>query len=108
MPGPSRRRSPTSGITGIPDRPDRQRERFQTLKVDALKVGRAWAIKEAFSDFWDYRYTGSAHKFFDRWYFWATHSRLPPIMAAAKTLKRHLPGLLATTKHRSPTPPQRA
>ena len=79
---------------------DRQRERFQTLKVDALKVGRAWAIKEAFSDFWDYRYTGSAQKFFDRWYFWATHSRLPPIIAAAKTLKRHLPGLLAYTKHR--------
>ena len=79
---------------------DRQRERFQTLTVDALKVGRAWAIKEAFADFWDYRYTGSAHKFFDRWYFWATHSRHPPIMAAAKTLKRHLPGLLATTKHR--------
>ena len=79
---------------------DRQRERFQTLRVDALKVGRAWAIKEAFADFWDYRYTGSAHKFFDRWYFWATHSRLPPIIAAAKTLKRHLPGLLAYTKHR--------
>ena len=31
---------------------DRQRERFQTLTVDALKVGRAWAIKEAFADFW--------------------------------------------------------
>ena len=45
---------------------DRQRERFQTLKVDALKVGRAWAIKEAFADFWDYRYTASAHQFFDR------------------------------------------
>ncbi|AWP22303.1 hypothetical protein C4901_02140 [Acidiferrobacter sp. SPIII_3] len=55
---------------------DRQRERFQTLKVDALKVGRAWAIKEAFSDFWDYRYTGSANKFFDRWYFWATVTAL--------------------------------
>ncbi len=30
---------------------DRQRERLQTPKVDALKVGRAWAIKEAFADF---------------------------------------------------------
>jgi len=45
---------------------DCPRERFQTLTVDALKVGCVWAIKEAFSDFWDYRYTGSAHKFFDR------------------------------------------
>ncbi|MHB1529326.1 MAG: ISL3 family transposase [Acidiferrobacteraceae bacterium] len=79
---------------------DRQRARFQTLKVDALKVGRAWSIKEAFADFWSYRYEASARKFFDRWYFWATHSRLAPVIAAAKTLKRPLPGLLAYTTHR--------
>ena len=77
-----------------------QRQHFRTLQVDALKVGRAWAIKEAFADFWRYRYTASAKKFFDRWYFWATHSRLPPIINAAKTLKRHQSGLLAYTKHR--------
>jgi len=79
---------------------ERQRTRFGSLKLDTLKVGRAWAIKEAFAEFWSYRYVGSARKFFDRWYFWATHSRLPPIIEAAKTLKRHLPGLLAYTKHR--------
>lgn len=79
---------------------DRQRERFQTLTLDMLKVGRTWAIKETFADFWEYRYAASAKKFFDRWYFWATHSRLPLVIAAAKILKRHLPGLLAYTKHR--------
>lgn len=79
---------------------ERQREGFQSLRIDTLKVGRAWSIKEAFSGFWYYRYAGPAKKFFDRWYFWATHSRLPPVIAAAKTLKRHLPGLLAYTKHR--------
>jgi len=45
---------------------DCPRERFQAITVDALKVGRAFAIQEAFSDFWDYRYTVSAHQFFDR------------------------------------------
>jgi len=79
---------------------EHQREHFHSLKLDTLKVGRAWAIKEAFADFWDYHYAGSARKFFDRWYFWATHSRLLPIILAAKTLKRHLSGLLAYTKHR--------
>lgn len=79
---------------------EHQRERFDSLKLDTLKVGRAWAIKEAFTQFWDYRYVASAKKFFDRWYFWATHSRLGPIVDAAKTLKRHLPGLLAYTRHR--------
>lgn len=79
---------------------ERQRSHFSALRLDTLKVGRAWAIKEAFAQFWNYHYAACANKFFDRWYFWATHSRLPPIIEAAKTLKRHLPGLLAFTKHR--------
>ena len=52
-----------------------QGQHFRTLQIDTLKVGRAWVIKEAFADFWKYRYIASARKFFDRWYFWATHSR---------------------------------
>jgi transposase len=32
--------------------------------------------------------------FLKRWYFWATHSRLPPIIEAARTLKRHWHGIL--------------
>lgn len=79
---------------------ERQRESFASFKLDTLKVGRAWAIKEAFADFWEYRYAASAKKFFDRWYYWATHSRLAPIVTAAKILKRHLSGLLAYTQHR--------
>lgn len=79
---------------------DSQRDRFNTLKIDALEVGRAWSIAQAFSGFWDYHYAGSAKKFFDRWYFWATHSRLKPIIEAARTLKRHLSGLLTYCKHR--------
>ena len=79
---------------------DTQREQFAAMKIDVLQVGRAWSIAQAFEDFWAYRYAGSARKFFDRWYFWATHSRLKPVIEAARTLKRHLPGLLAYCKHR--------
>lgn len=79
---------------------DTQRDRFNTLKIEALEVGKAWSIAQAFQGFWDYHYAGSAKKFFDRWYFWATHSRLKPIIEAARTLKRHLPGLLTYCKHR--------
>ena len=79
---------------------DVQRERFNEMKIDILQVGRAWSIVQAFNDFWAYHYAGSALKFFDRWYFWATHSRLKPIIEVAKILKRHLPGLLSYCKHR--------
>jgi len=79
---------------------DAQRAQFAEMKIDVLQVGRAWSIMQAFQGFWEYRYAGSARKFFDRWYFWATHSRLAPIIEAARTLKRHLPGLLAYCKYR--------
>jgi transposase len=38
-------------------------------------------------------------KFFDEWYFWATHSKLEPIMEAAKTLKSHIDNILTYAKH---------
>jgi len=37
---------------------------------------------------------------FQSWYYWATHSRLKPIIKAAKTLKRHIENILTYFKHR--------
>ena len=83
--------------------PDRwsadDRRSFRSMRVDELKVGRAWSIKEAFRHFWDYSYNGSAMTFFKNWFFWATHSKIKPIIAVARMLKRHLPGILAYIKH---------
>jgi transposase len=69
-------------------------------KTPPLKTGRAWAIKESLRHFWSYQRRGWAAKHWRRWYFWATHSRLPPVIEAAKTLKRHEAGLLSYFKHR--------
>ena len=80
--------------------PERRRKEFAGVKNAALKTSRAWAIKEAIRGFWSYTYTKCAEKYFKAWYFWATHSRLMPIIAAAKTLKGHLVNLLTYIKHR--------
>ena len=77
-----------------------RRAEFEALKAAALKTSRAWAIKEALRPFWRYTYAAWAAKYFAAWYFWATHSRLAPIIKAAKTLKHHLPNLLTYFKHR--------
>lgn len=73
---------------------------FADLKRMGLKVGRAWAIKEMLRDLWSYVYPESAWKFWRRWYFWATHSRLEPIRAAAKTIKDHIANIMTYFKHR--------
>ncbi len=73
---------------------------FEPLKDQELKTSRAWAIKEQFRWFWEYRYAGSARKFFKQWYNWATHSRLTPVIEVAKMLKRHLDNILTYFRHR--------
>lgn len=81
------------------DLTDTQRAAFRALQREDLKVGRAWVLKERFRTFWQYRYPGAARTFFTRWDWRATHSRLKPMAAVAKLIKRHLPNLLTYLRH---------
>jgi transposase len=77
-----------------------QRQAFRTLHRQDLRVARAWTFKERFQAFWGYRYQGAAQKFFARWYWRATHSRLKPMASVAKLIHRHLPNVLTYLRHR--------
>lgn len=79
--------------------PPKRREEFNILRGKALKVGRAWALKETFRHLWAYVYPAAGLKFWKRWYFWATHSRLPPMRKAAQTIHRHVENILTYFQH---------
>ena len=89
---------PVALLGGEP--PERHQSRFNELRSGDLKTSRAWAIKDNFRFFSDYRRRGWAEKHWKSWYFWATDSQNDPIIKIARTLKRHLPGLLAFFDHR--------
>jgi transposase len=83
-----------------------RRSRADRLAIDALtasglKVGRAWVIKEAALKLWEYTSTTWALKYFRKWYFWATHSRLPAVIRVARMMKHYLPGIVAFLRHRT-------
>ena len=78
----------------------KNRTDFRKLNIGQLSVGRAWNRKELLRHLWDYTYEESARKFFKKWYFPATHSRLKPIIDVAKMLKRHIENILTFIKHR--------
>jgi transposase len=80
--------------------PEWRREEFDSIRARDLRICRAWAIKENLRHLWDYHYEASMRKYFKRWYFWATHSRLAPVKKAAKTLKVHLDNIVTYAKHR--------
>jgi transposase len=77
-----------------------QQATFRTLQVDDLKVARAWTLKERFRQLWDYTYPRAVQKFFTRWFWRATHSRLKPMATVAKLIQRHLPNVLTYLSHR--------
>jgi len=80
--------------------PEWRREEFEELRAQDLKVCRANAIKENLRHMWDYRYEALMRKYFQKWYFWATHCRLKPIKKAAQTLKVHLDNIVTYARHR--------
>jgi transposase len=80
-------------------RPDHHAESFATLQALNLKVGSAWAIKEALRTLWTYRQGAAVQRFFSQWYGWAIRSRFDPVKKVAGMLKRHLDGVLRFVKH---------
>jgi transposase len=76
-----------------------QRASFARLKDLNLKVARAWAIKELFTELWNYSYEASARKFFKKWFGWASRSRLKPMIKVARMLKVHLKNILTYLRH---------
>jgi transposase len=71
-----------------------QRETRDSLAKSNLKTARAYQIRLAFQDLYDQPSAEAAADHLKRWYFWATHSRLEPIIDAAHTIKRHWDGVL--------------
>jgi len=70
-----------------------QNEILGPLRDLRLKTIRAYNIKLALRDFWGYKYRKSAESYLKRWYYWATHSRLDPVIECAKTIKHHWNGV---------------
>lgn len=87
-------------LTNPSNMTEQARARFKELQSSELKTGRAWALKEVLRELWNYTSAAWALKFWKRWYYWATHSRLQPMIAAAKLIARHLPNVLTYFKHR--------
>ena len=71
-----------------------QQTRLSELEQLNLKINRAYLLKEAFRGFWDYSRHPWAKRYLDKWFWWATHSRLQPMRDFAWMLRRHQDDLM--------------
>ena len=80
--------------------PEPSREQFAALRALHLKTGRAHAIKESLRDLWAYQRKGWALRHWKHWYFWATHSRLKPVIKVARMINSRLDNVMTYYDHR--------
>jgi transposase len=73
---------------------DQQQTRLSELEHLNLKINRAYLLKETFREFWEYTRPGWAKCYLDKWFWWATHSRLEPMREFAWMLRRHQEDLM--------------
>ena len=79
---------------------EKQAKRLHTLTKLNLKTVRAYQIRLALRDVYEIQDRTRAEAELKRWYFWATHSRIEPVIKAAKTVKGHWDGIVKFFDHR--------
>ncbi len=71
------------------------RVKLRELLKANRKLLTVYVLKDDLKHLWSYRYPGAARRFWNDWYTRAVRSRIEPLVAFAKRLKRYLPGILA-------------
>lgn len=75
----------------------KQKSLLEQLRYLNLKTAKAYRMMMTFKELWT-QPQEIAKMFLDKWYFWATHSRLQPMIDVAKTIRRHQDGILSWFK----------
>ena len=77
----------------------RDKLRFAALKNAHLKSSRAWALRQAAMELFDYVSENWARKHFRWWFNWASHSRLEAMIKVAHMLKRRFENIITYLRH---------
>lgn len=79
-----------------------QKAKYEEIKLSKLNIKsfRAMRIRESFQQLYLCEDTQKFEILLKKWYWWATHSRIPQIIAAAKTIKKHWTGIISWAEKR--------
>jgi len=74
----------------------KQKEQLESLTMSNMNIKtiRAYNIRQSFQDIYQATTQEEFITYLNKWYYWATHSRLEPMVKAAKTVKRHWDGIV--------------
>ncbi len=80
----------------------KQKQKYEELKMSKLnsKTFKAMQIRESFQQLYQCTQKEAFEVLLRKWYWWATHCRIEPIIEVAKTIKRHWTGIINWTNSR--------
>lgn len=73
---------------------EKQRAKFDLINQSNTLTAKAWKMRENFLEIYESKNQQEAESFFERWYLNVVHSNLAAMKKAAKTIKRHLDGVV--------------
>lgn len=71
-----------------------QTHALNQLKTSNRHIYRAWVLKDDFSQFWNFSYSGAARSFANKWMTTALKSRLAPFREFVKMLREHFEDII--------------
>lgn len=77
-----------------------QRRKLSEVQRSNQRLYRAYLLKETLAQALDYRQPKRAERALREWLAWASRSRLRPFVKAARTIRKHLDGILAYIRTR--------
>ena len=74
----------------------KQKEQLNELTMSNMNIKtiRAYNIRQSFQDIYQANTQEEFITYLNKWYYWATHSKLEPIVKVAKAIKRHWDGIV--------------
>jgi transposase len=74
----------------------KQKETLETFTMSKMNIKtlRAYNIRQSFQEIYQAKTEDEFVTYLNKWYYWATHSGLEPIIKVAKTIKRHWDGIV--------------
>jgi len=77
-----------------------EKQKLSELQRTNARLYRAYLLKETLAQALDYRQPGHARRALEDWLAWASRSKLPPFVRVARTIRKHLEGVVAGLKER--------
>jgi len=80
---------------------EREIQKLHSIQNLDTKTAKACQFRIALQRLWSIKHPYIVRKYFNKWYYWATHSNIDEIVKLAKTIDKHFSGIMEAIKETS-------